>query len=147
MCMQLFIVLHEWQRGRIPNNVHEKTLAILRQLLGKVRLHDNYTMQIVHSDLSGNILFDDVFAPLIIDFSPKIAPVEYAEAILIIDCIAWQGSPMSHLKEFMNTEFRQEMVIRALIFRLSIPAIFSADDFDGFYRHYQPFADIVDYMS
>jgi hypothetical protein len=47
---------------------------------------------------------------LIIDFSRTIAPVEYAEAILVCDNIACDGSLISDL----------EMILRAITFRLSL---------------------------
>lgn len=50
-------------------------------------------------------MFDKTLSPLIIDFSPTIAPVEYAEAILVCDCIAWQGSAISEMELICHTKF------------------------------------------
>jgi hypothetical protein len=104
-------------------------------------------VQIVHSNLSGNILFDQVLSPLVIDFSPTIAPVEYAEAILVCDCIAWQGSKISEIDLLPDDELYKEMIIRAIIFRLSVSAIFSKGDYLKFYQEYLAFKSIVEYIK
>lgn len=60
-----------WQIDELPRETQE----IINNLLSRVSRKEQYKVQIVHSDLSGNILFDEVLNPLIIDFSPIIAPV------------------------------------------------------------------------
>ncbi|RXZ78615.1 hypothetical protein EBB07_26255 [Paenibacillaceae bacterium] len=136
-----------WQTAELPKEVHIETRQIITELLLKVRLQEDYTLQVVHADLAGNILFDEVLPPLIIDFSPTIAPVEYAEAILVCDCIAWQGSKASEIDVLPNHEFYKEMVIRAVVFRLAVEAIFSGKDFDRFIQQYRLFKPIVDYID
>jgi hypothetical protein len=131
----------------LPQNISGQSFKILEELLFKVSLRENYKVQIVHSDLSGNILFDEILNPLIIDFSPTIAPVEYAEAIFVCDCIAWEGSSISEIDLICHTEFNIEMIIRAIIFRLSVAAIFAGDDADEFNREYQNFKPIIDYIN
>jgi uncharacterized protein (TIGR02569 family) len=135
-----------WQVDDLPNNMPKLIHMTLERLLGKVILkdQDHYKMQIVHSDLSGNILFDDVLSPLIIDFSPTIAPVEYAEAILVCDCIAWQGSPISEIELLPNNKMYKEMIIRAILFRLSVSAIFAGADSEKFLCEYNSFKPILE---
>ncbi|MES7204587.1 hypothetical protein U6Q21_12495, partial [Cutibacterium acnes] len=101
-------------------------------------------LQWVHADLAGNILFDELLPPVIIDFSPWIAPVGYAEAILVCDCIAWQGSEVSEIELLPNTDFYNEMLIRAVIFRLAVEAIFAGEDVNRFIRQYRLFQPIID---
>ncbi|MCD7034811.1 hypothetical protein LRR81_11200 [Metabacillus sp. GX 13764] len=133
-----------WQINELPEEVHPEAREIINNLLKKVHLKEQYHRQIVHSDLAGNILFDVVLPPLIIDFSPTIAPVEYAEAILVCDCIAWQDCPISEID--LLPEMR-EMFIRAVIFRLSAQAILSSEDWNSFNEQYKLFEPIIDYVE
>lgn len=136
-----------WQKENLPPNISKEAFKIIDDLICMVKLKENYKVQIIHSDLSGNILFDNVLSPLIIDFSPKIAPIEYAEAILVCDCIAWQGSPTSELELICNSMFSIEMIVRAVIFRLSTAAIFTGDNKDEFIKEYKKFIPILDYIK
>lgn len=136
-----------WQKEKLPQYISRDAYKILEVLISKIKLKENYEIQIVHSDLSGNILFDEVLSPLIIDFSPTIAPTEYAEAILVCDSIAWHGGSNSELKLICHSEFNIEMIIRAIIFRLSVAAIFSGTNHDEFIKEYQNFKPILDYIN
>ena len=136
-----------WQVTELAKEIHIEIRQIIEKLLHKVRLKENYACQIVHADLSGNILFHELLSPLIIDFSPTVAPVEYAEAILVCDCIAWQGSIVSDIDMLLNNEFNKEMIIRAVVFRLAVEAIFSGNDINRFIQQYVLFKPIVDYIE
>jgi uncharacterized protein (TIGR02569 family) len=136
-----------WQKDELPKEIHTKIRKILNELLQKLRLKEHYNLQLVHADLSGNILFDDVLDPLIIDFSPTIAPVEYAEAILVCDCIAWQGSMISEIELLPKHTDIKEMIMRAVIFRLAVEAIFSKNKLDQFINQFNLFKPIIDYVD
>ncbi|KKI90132.1 hypothetical protein WQ54_23835 [Bacillus sp. SA1-12] len=136
-----------WQKDELPMDIHPKTEDIIMELLKKVQLKNQYNVQIVHADLSGNILFDEVLPPLIIDFSPTIAPIEYAEAILVCDCIAWQKSKISELELLPNNNTYREMMIRAVLFRLAVEAIFSKNELNRFMEQYLVFKPIIDYID
>lgn len=136
-----------WQKDKLPSEFPEDIQESLNHLLGMVTLRDHYDRQIVHSDLSGNILFDEGLNPLVIDFSPTIAPVEYAEAILVCDCIAWQGSEVSEIGLLPRDERYKEMIIRAIVFRLAVAAIFSNGDCMKYFSEYQAFKPIIDHIS
>lgn len=136
-----------WQKENLPENMAKGVYKILEELISKVKLKENYEVQIIHSDLAGNILFDKARKPLIIDFSPTIAPVEYAEAILVCDCIAWQRSPVSEIELICDSKFDIEMILRAVLFRLSVAAIFAGNNLDIFMKEYQHFKPITDYIN
>lgn len=136
-----------WQKENLPLCISKDAAKILKKLISKVKLSENYKVQIVHADLSGNILFDKNLKPLIIDFSPTIAPREYAEAILVCDCIAWQGSSPMEIGLICNSEFNIEMILRAVIFRLSVAAIFAGNNLPEFIKEYQNFKPILDYIN
>ncbi|MCM3626124.1 fructosamine kinase family protein [Paenibacillus glycanilyticus] len=136
-----------WQLEELPTEFPKEVREIINRLLARVSLKEPYKVQIVHSDLSGNILFDPGLEPLIIDFSPAIAPVEYAEAILVCDCIAWQGSAVSEVNLLPDDELYKEMIMRAVIFRLAVSAILSQGDYDRFMAEYKAFQPIADYID
>jgi len=47
--------------------------------------------QIVHVDLCGNVFFANEYPPRMIDFSPYWRPLEYAEAIIVVDGLLDEG--------------------------------------------------------
>ncbi|MFF7360655.1 aminoglycoside phosphotransferase [Streptomyces sp. NPDC008125] len=93
--------------------------------------------QLVHGDLTGNVLFAPDQVPVVIDFSPYWRPPLFAEAVVIADGLLWFGLPpgySSGLGSGLPSGLRssppsapaaggghpdwQQMLIRALIFRL-----------------------------
>ncbi len=48
--------------------------------------------QLIHGDLSGNVLFAAGLPPAIIDFSPYWRPVAYASAVVAVDGVLWFGA-------------------------------------------------------
>ena len=68
--------------------------------------------QLIHGDLTGNVLFHDELPPAVIDFAPYWRPPEFASAIVVADAITWEGA----LAELANAVPRQEL-IRALVYR------------------------------
>jgi uncharacterized protein (TIGR02569 family) len=136
-----------WEIDELPREIPKEMQECINNLLRTVSLREQYKVQVVHSDLSGNILFDPDLNPLIIDFSPTIAPVEYAEAILVCDCIAWQGSEVSEIDLLSGNELYKEMIIRAIVFRLAVSAIFSKGDYNKFFCEYRSFKSIIEYIN
>ncbi len=78
--------------------------------------------QLVHGDLCGNVLFDEALPPAVIDVSPYWRPRRYAEAILLIDAVAWHGAGEAALGTFADP-IDVQVLIRALLFRLGAAAI------------------------
>jgi uncharacterized protein (TIGR02569 family) len=71
--------------------------------------------QIVHGDLTGNVLFAPGAPPAVIDISPYWRPPEYAEGVVIADALCWHGASASVLQE---VGVSVTAVARALLFRL-----------------------------
>jgi hypothetical protein len=46
--------------------------------------------QLIHGDLTGNVLFDDQLPPAIIDFSAHWRPVPYVAAIVVADALIFR---------------------------------------------------------
>ena len=74
--------------------------------------------QLVHGDLSGNVLFADGLPPAVIDFSPYWRPKGFASAIVAVDAAVWHGADVGLLSTFVDDRDGAEFLIRALIFRL-----------------------------
>ncbi|MGD9485860.1 aminoglycoside phosphotransferase [Streptomyces sp. TRM70308] len=78
--------------------------------------------QLVHGDLTGNVLFAPNEAPAVIDFSPYWRPPVFAEAVVIADGLLWSdlasGRPSDLLRSGSAHPDWRQMLIRALIFRL-----------------------------
>jgi uncharacterized protein (TIGR02569 family) len=65
--------------------------------------------QLIHGDLTGNVLFDDRLPPAIIDLSAYWRPVPYAAAIVVADALVWEGADrqilhtVRHVDDFGST--------------------------------------------
>jgi uncharacterized protein (TIGR02569 family) len=68
--------------------------------------------QLIHGDLTGNVLFHDELPPAIIDFAPYWHPTEYATAIIVTDAVLWEGAP-----EDLLDGVHPQYLLRALIYR------------------------------
>ena len=82
--------------------------------------------QVVHSDLAGNVLFADDrgLPPAVIDISPQFRPVEYADAVLVADGVAWHRAPLSFAAAFVDgSPERIGHIARAVIFRVVTAAL------------------------
>ena len=74
--------------------------------------------QLVHGDLAGNVLFADGQAPAVIDFSPYWRPAGYALAVAAVDVLVWSAAPPSILDALDSEERRDQLLLRALLYRL-----------------------------
>ncbi|MFF2654576.1 aminoglycoside phosphotransferase [Streptomyces sp. NPDC058045] len=86
--------------------------------------------QLIHGDLTGNVLFaedaedheDGDRVPIVIDFSPYWRPPLFAEAVVVADGLLWFDLPPELLTGAGDDPAREQrwrqMLIRALIFRL-----------------------------
>lgn len=72
--------------------------------------------QIVHADLTGNVLFSPTLPPAVIDLTPYWRPAEYAEGVVIADALCWHGAQASLLDQ---TGVSGAAVARALLFRMA----------------------------
>jgi uncharacterized protein (TIGR02569 family) len=71
--------------------------------------------QLIHGDLSGNVLFADGLAPAVIDLSPYWRPSAYASAIVAVDAVLWHGAALALLS---TAAADAQLLVRALLFRL-----------------------------
>jgi uncharacterized protein (TIGR02569 family) len=75
------------------------------------------SFQLIHGDLTGNVLFADGLAPAIIDFSPYWRPPSFASAIVVCDALVWEGADERLLHAFENRPDFAQLLLRALIYR------------------------------
>jgi uncharacterized protein (TIGR02569 family) len=102
-----------------PRVIH-KSLAPLAEQLAGFRRPNRAPEQIVHGDLTGNVLFAGALAPAIIDFTPYWRPVGFASAVVVADAIAWHGatSALADALSDADADEPRSMLARAALFRL-----------------------------
>jgi len=98
------------------------------RLVGALRPVDTARSQLVHGDLTGNVLFADGLAPAVIDFSPFWRPTGFASAIVIGDALLWEGADESLLAAVAHVDDFPQLLVRALIFRAVVDALFRAGE-------------------
>lgn len=77
-----------------------------------------FESQVIHGDLTGNILFHQNEKPAVIDFSPYWRPREYAIAIIIVDSIVWDNAPINLISELEDTVEMNQLLIKACMWRI-----------------------------
>lgn len=73
---------------------------------------------IVHGDITGNVLFDPVLSPAVIDLTVYWRPLNYSIAVIAIDAVCFEGAPPSLLETTSPVRDFPQYLIRALLFRL-----------------------------
>lgn len=90
--------------------------------LERLRRPIDLPSQLVHGDLSGNVLLDDDEAPAIIDLSPYWRPAAYADALVVVDALLWWEEPQTLIDELAPLDLDdgdwQQLLVRAAVFRL-----------------------------
>ncbi len=94
------------------------------RLVGSLRAVDTSGSQLVHGDLTGNVLFADGLAPAVIDFSPQWRPPGFASAVVVGDALLWEGADERLLADVAHVDDFPQLLVRALIFRAVVDALF-----------------------
>jgi uncharacterized protein (TIGR02569 family) len=100
-----------------PRVLHTR-LAPLAEQLAAFRTPHRGPEQIVHGDLTGNVLFAEPLDPAIIDFTPYWRPVGFASAVVVADAIAWHGASPALTDALSDADDSRSMLARAALFRL-----------------------------
>jgi uncharacterized protein (TIGR02569 family) len=93
------------------------TLGPVARLAGQLRPVGGRA-QLIHGDLSGNVLFHPDLPPAIIDLSPYWRPALFATAIVVIDAMTWEGADRSVLSVIDGRSGAYQYLLRAAIFRV-----------------------------
>ncbi|MER6952188.1 TIGR02569 family protein [Nonomuraea sp. NPDC000554] len=99
----------------------DELLVRLGELKGPVEAPS----QLIHGDLTGNVLFQPGQPPAVIDFSPYWRPVSYAEAIVVADGLLYHHAGPELIEAVLPGREGLQMLVRALIFRLATLAIWA----------------------
>jgi len=79
--------------------------------------------QLVHCDLTGNVLFAAGLPPAVIDISPYWRPPSYAEGVVVADALCYHGAGGS---AFPMLGVPLTAIARALLFRVATTNVFVA---------------------
>lgn len=104
--------------GEQPLQVYDPALAAVAQGLRAQVTPDHELSQLIHGDLSGNVLFCAGLAPAVIDFTPYWRPAAFALAIVAVDAVCWQGATGAVFDAVAGTGEARGMLARAGLYRL-----------------------------
>jgi uncharacterized protein (TIGR02569 family) len=111
-----------------PPNAH----PILARLLA-MRAPISAPSQVIHGDLTENLLFADGAVPAIIDVTPYYRPRGFAAAVVVGDAVRWrQADPEPLLAAVMHDPWFPQLFVRAVIYRLVTSLAFGRTDVDYF---------------
>lgn len=84
--------------------------------------------QVIHGDLLPNVLVADGLPPGVIDWPPYFRPVGMANAVAVTDAVTFRNAPMALLDDWETGPEWDQVLIRALLYRLGPTGIFAAHD-------------------
>ena len=86
--------------------------------------------QLVHGDLTGNVLFAKGLPPAVIDLSMYWRPPAFATAIVVADALVWEGADDSLVDAVAGIEDFGQMLARAIVYRMvaAVEGGFEDDD-------------------
>lgn len=140
-----YVVAEKMTWGEIPliwSPQLEEVLSLLVRALKPLQLKN----QLIHGDLTGNILFHDVLLPAIIDMTPYWRPARFATAVIIVDSLVWDKVPITTLNDIENTEEMNQLLLRAAIWRIKITDEFNQQNNErsyDFVNSYKPFMKLL----
>ena len=110
-----------WDDEPIPPALRDGD-PVLEELLD-ARRPVRLPSQLVHGDLTGNVLFADGLAPAVIDFSPYWRPAGYAIGVIVADAVVWEGAGLDLLDTVAERAEIGQCLLRAMIFRHVTPLL------------------------
>jgi uncharacterized protein (TIGR02569 family) len=82
--------------------------------------------QAIHGDILPNVLLTDQLPPAVIDWPVYFRPVGVANAIAVTDAITFRGAPLALLDEWEAGDDWDQMLIRALLYRLGATGLIAS---------------------
>jgi hypothetical protein len=82
--------------------------------------------QPIHGDILPNVLVADGLPAAVIDWPVYFRPVELANAVAVTDALTFRGAPLALLDEWERGENWNQMLIRALLYRLGATGLIAA---------------------
>lgn len=135
-----------WGKLDPTNHIEFQMLSEIQYLYDHLYNIDHLTSQIVHCDPGGdNVLFSPNQAPALIDISPYWHPTGYSNAMMLSDAVAWEGSIPDVLNLCSDENQFDQLLLRAVLFRISIPAL--RNDIKGFRSELNAYLPVLDFIS
>jgi len=110
----------------------EMTPSVAHPLLDallKLREPVDVPAQVVHGDLTENVLFEDDLWPAIIDVTPYFRPPGFASAVVVGDAVRWRDAdPEPLLEATADDPAFAQLFVRAVIYRLVTSLLFGRED-------------------
>jgi uncharacterized protein (TIGR02569 family) len=103
--------------GFLPMQYGERLKPAMTRLIRLLK-PINLKNQLIHGDMTSNILFHSTLPPAVIDLSPYWHPAQYAEAIIVVDSIVWDNAPDTIIKELDDTFETYQLLLRAAMWRI-----------------------------
>ncbi|KAF5019724.1 hypothetical protein F66182_8267 [Fusarium sp. NRRL 66182] len=95
---------------KISTDILSRIQPTLQQLVALRKPLQNVKNQLIHGDLTGNILFDPMLPPGIIDITLYWRPAEYAEAIIVADGLMWLDQGRELLETYGTDQMRMQLL-------------------------------------
>jgi uncharacterized protein (TIGR02569 family) len=80
--------------------------------------------QVIHGDLTGNVLFSDSLPPAVIDLAIYWRPPQFATAVVVGDALTWEGADETLLSVVADIRDFPQYLLRAIIYRIVTAALF-----------------------
>lgn len=102
-------------------DVGDRSHPLLDAALALV-VDEGLASQLIHGDLSGNVLLGPGLVPTVIDVSPYWRPAAYADAVVAVDAFLWWRTDLEILQlahpPGLGAASWRSLLARALVFRL-----------------------------
>lgn len=113
-----YVAWQEQQPDVVPclQAAYDDLVALMARVAEPVRR----APQLIHGDLTGNVLFAAGLAPAVIDFSPYWRPAAFGEAVVVGDALIWHGAGVGLVGDVVADRgpgFLQ-FIVRAVVYRL-----------------------------
>jgi uncharacterized protein (TIGR02569 family) len=102
--------------GELPLPPAMGSNSLVGELVAALR-HVRARSQLVHADLTGNVLFHPRLPPLVIDVSPYWRPPGFATAVVVADALVWEGADDQLIDSLQWNVDDAQFLLRALLFR------------------------------
>jgi hypothetical protein len=102
----------------------DETLAVIERLRRHLAPVSGRP-QVIHGDILGNVMLSDADVPVVIDWPVYFRPAGLANAIAATDAVTFRGAPLSLLDEWSSGADWNQLLVRALLYRLGPTGIFA----------------------
>ncbi len=107
----------------VPDTEERRRCVELVGQLAGLRKATTSPSQLVHGDLYGTVLFAGTAAPGITDITPYWRPASWAAGVAVVDALSWGDADDGLIERWEALPEWTQMLLRALIFRLSVHAL------------------------